>query len=324
MLPVPQSWHEWSRMFTDTGLWRPAVQQICRERGVTAADEVAAGYPGTCAVFVVDGRVVVKLYPPMLHRDYWREREVYRLLDGRLGGVLPAVLADGIFHDQIEWPYLILEFRPGQAIREVWEVVPADNRRALAGELGELIRVVHDTPLAGVQHFDLRPEAWQAFVRQRQAAVLAELRQKAGLPEGVLAEIGELFAQGEPAPPAADFRPCLVNGDLTEDHLLLVEEAGRWRISALIDWADADSRAPAYEWPALWFDACRQDTFMLRQFLHGYDPTLVVDESFAREAMAYTFLHLFGADMVAIGWRRRMGDRPVASLAELQRVLWPF
>jgi hygromycin-B 7''-O-kinase len=310
-------------MFTDAGLWRPVVQQICRERGVVVAEEVTAGYPGTCAVFVVDGRIVVKIYPPTLHRDYWREREVYRLLDGRLGRVLPAVLADGIFSDQIEWPYLILEFRPGRPIREVREVIPARNWVALAEEFGELIRAVHDTPLVGLQHFDPRPEAWQGFVRERQAAVLAELRQKAGLPEGVLAEIGELFAQGEPALPA-DFRPCLVHGDLTEDHLLLVEADGRWRISALIDWADAEVGAAAYEWPALWFDTWRQDEGMLRAFLHGYNPALVVDESLAREAVAYTLLHRFGADMVAIGWRRRMGERPVVSLAELRRVLWPF
>jgi hygromycin-B 7''-O-kinase len=323
MLPIPHTWHEWGQMFTDTALWRPAVQQICRESGFGAVADVKAGYPGTCAVFVVDGRAVVKIYPPTLHRDFWREREVYRLLDGRLSHALPAVLADGIFQDQIEWPYLILEFRPGQAIREVWPLIPAVNRLSLAAELGELIRVVHETPLAGVQHFDPRPAAWQAFVQQRQTATLDELRQKAGLPERVLAEIAALFAQGEPALPA-DFQPCLLNADLTEDHLLLVEQNGRWRISALIDWADAEVGAPAYEWQALWFGACQQEAAVLRQFFQTYDLALVLDEAFAHQALLYTFLHRFGADMAALGWQRRVGDQPVSSLAELQRVLWPF
>jgi hygromycin-B 7''-O-kinase len=323
MLPIPQSWHEWGRMFTDAALWRPAVQQIYRASGLGVAGEVEAGYPGTCAVFIVDGRAVVKIYPPTLHRDFGREREAYRLLDGRLGRTLPAVLAEGIFQDQIEWPYLILEFRPGQAIREVWPAIPADNRLALAAELGELIRAVHNTPLVDTEHFDPRPVAWQVFVQERQAAALDELRQKAGLPEKVLAEIGELFAQGEPALPAG-FQPCLLNADVTEDHLLLVEQNGRWRLSALIDWADAEVGAPAYEWPALWFSACQQEAAVLRHFARAYDPTLILDEAFAREALLYTLLHRFGAEMVAMGWQRLRGDRPVSSLAELQRCLWPF
>lgn len=319
MIPIPQGWQDWGRMFADTALWRPVVRQICRQEGVAAADEVEAGYPGSCAVFVVDGRVVVKIYPPMLQRDFWREQEVYRLLGKRLGRTLPAVLAQGVFQDEIEWPYLVLEFRPGQAIREVRRLIPADNLLGLAQEVGELIRAVHDTPLDGLQHFDPRPAVWQEFVRQRQTAILEELREKAILPEEIVADIAAAFEEGEPGLPA-DFQPRLLNADLTEDHLLLVEQEGRWRISALIDWADAEVGATAYEWPALWFGCCQRDPMMLRPILRAYDPDRRLDESFGRQALLHTLLHRFGADMVAIG----LEGRPVASLAELQARLWPF
>ncbi len=50
---------------TDTWLFQPVIRDICSALSLQQSSDPAAGYPGSCAVFVVDEQVVIKLYPPM-------------------------------------------------------------------------------------------------------------------------------------------------------------------------------------------------------------------------------------------------------------------
>lgn len=283
------------------------------------------GYPGSCAVFVADGQFVVKLFPPMLRRDFHREREVYRLLEHRLDAI-PRLLADGIYHDRIEWPYLILQFCAGEPIRElyqrgIWQGVTAANKEAIGQALGQMIRTVHEIPLTEASHFDERPPAWQQFIIERRSTCLDDLRRETPLPAVVLAEAAAFLDEVLPEL-LEKAQPCLIHADLTEDHLLLVEQAGEWHISALIDWADAEAGMPAYEWVALWFSLCRQDKSLFRAVLHAYNPALRLDDTLRRWMLAYTLLHRFGAGAIAESLQRA-GDPPIYTLADLeQQLLW--
>ncbi len=72
-----------------------------------------------------------------------------------------------------------------------------------------------------------------------------------------------------------------------------------WTISGLIDFADARVAPREYEWVALWFSALDRNTSSLEAFMKGYDPTHELDKAFLRQAMAYTFLHEFGALIIS-------------------------
>ena len=96
------------------------------------------------------------------------------------------------------------------------------------------------------------------------------------------------------------FRPVLINADLTDDHLLLLYRFGTWRISALIDWADAEVGSPEYEWVAYWFILCRQNAAMFRETLRVYDPAEII-------------AHVLG----------RSGAQAGHTLHELLERLWP-
>ncbi len=327
-LPAAFTWAEWSRLFTDAKLWAPVVQHICRETGTATANAIEAGYPGTCAVFVVDRQVVVKIFPPVLH-DFDRELEAYRLLDGQSVVPLPNLLAQGTYPDQISWPYLVLEFCPGRAIREVRGELSREDKLSVARDLGRILRAVHKTPLRNLHSLDARPHAWRAFVKKRKAACMDELaahpteesRQPPRLLKNVLAELPALFESVEPLVPSG-FAPCLVNGDLTDDHLLLVREDPGWRISGLIDWADTCAGAFEYEWVALWLSLCGRDADMFRETLLAYDPSLRLDEAFRRRMLAYTLIHTFGPE--SIGVLLKGTDAPkISSLNDLQDFLWP-
>lgn len=320
-LPSEIGWHNWGQIFTDVALWRPVVAHICRKTAVAQAAQVESGYPGTCAVFVVDRQVVVKLFPPMLLRDFYREREVYHALDGRLAA-LPQLLAVGVYPDRLDWPYLVVEFCEGQPIRELYRQITPGNKVRLAQEIGLIIRTIHETPLDDLASFDKRPLAWQRFLNQRRAACLSELRYKTPLLPRLLAEIDAFLDDVGPLV-APSFRPVLLHADLTADHLLLVEQNGQWRISALLDWADAEVGTPEYEWVALWFGLCGRDPLLLRTILHEVDVSLRFDEAFCRRMMAYTLLHRFGAAIIT-ELLQGNGNPVFDSLAELQQWLWPL
>jgi hypothetical protein len=179
-LPSQVSWGTWSDIFTDLDLWRPVVKHICRTGGLSSAEKIETGFPGSCAVFLADAHVVVKLFSPFLYGDFLKEREIYQLIGERFDQ-MPGLLAEGILRDRIDWPYLVL-----------------------------------------------------------------------------------------------------------------VQNEGAWRVSALIDWADAEVGAREYEWVALWFGLCGRDPGMFREVLSAYDPQLLLDDRLRRSLIAYTFLHRFG------------------------------
>ncbi|MCA9933046.1 MAG: aminoglycoside phosphotransferase family protein [Ardenticatenaceae bacterium] len=312
-LPPINNWSDWSAMFTDAALWQPVVRRICRQHGLTAGT-VKAGFPGTCAVFVVDEQVVVKLYPPMLPQDFLREREVYQTLQHPF---LPPLLGDGVYADRIEWPYLLLSFRAGRPIREVFDEIAPAQRLALGQELGTALRQLHAAPISGLRHFEMSPQAWQRQLRQNAAANLAKLRDAGYLTAVTINELAEMMQGWQGERPSSPLH--LLNADLTEDHLLLRREAGRWRIAALIDWADAEVGTAVYDWIALWYSLCRRDAAFFRAILHAYDPTLRLDAAFRRQLFTYTFLHRFGAAIVDYLWQQDMST--LRSLADLEEWL---
>jgi len=320
-LPTPDNWAEWGKMFTDATLWEPVVRRICQGTGVSTAENVGAAYPGSSAVFIVDNEVVVKIFAPFLTHDYHQEVETYQLIDTRLDPYMPELLVHGMYPDKIDWYFLIMEFMPGRPIREVRVEIPLEENAAIAQELGLLIRRLHNTPLDRASYIKTTTADWFAFLKERRQRCLEELRDKTDLPLSVLREIFYLLASDVMKPPK-DFRPSLLNGDFTEDHLLLEKRLGQWRISGLIDWADSLVGAAEYEWVALWFGLCAQDVLMFRDIMKAYDAGLQLNLTFRKRMMAYTFIHRFGPELIS-ELLKQSGAPTITSLVDLQSWLWP-
>ncbi len=320
-LPTVDNWAEWGAAFTDTSLWEPVVRRICRATGVTTAENISAGYPGSSAVFIVDEAVVVKIFAPFLTHDYHQEVETYQLIDTRLDPYLPELLAHGVYPDKIDWNFLIMEFMHGRPIREVRVEIPPEEKAAIAQELGWYIRRLHNTPLDSASYIKTSTADWFAFLKERRKRCLEELRDQTDIPLSVLREIFYLLASDALRPPK-DFRPSLLNGDFTEDHLLLEKRLGQWRISGLIDWADSLVGAVEYEWVALWFGLCGQDVLMFRDIMKAYDPDLQLNREFRDRMMAFTFIHRFGPEVIG-ELLKQSGAPTITSLIDLQSWLWP-
>ncbi|HNT75262.1 MAG TPA: aminoglycoside phosphotransferase family protein [Anaerolineae bacterium] len=317
LLPHIETWEQWGKIFTDVPRWTPAVQEICRQAGIPF-HTIEAGFPGTNAVFVLDHTYVLKIYAPFCHRDYALERFLNPLVT-RHGIPAPAVLAEGVFEDRIRWPYIVMNFLPGQPIREVRAQIPRANLLDIAADLGRIVRALHQIPLEDVTLPELAPDSWMSFVKKRRAQMGAQNRREGKLPLSILKEIPHFLTSVLAEMEATPLR--LVNGDLTEDHLLLEQRDGRWQISGLIDFADSLVAPTAYEWAALWFSGLARDAGCLRQFMAAYDPALPLDAAFFCRAMAFTFLHEFGAGILA-EVMEELHHPPLSSIAELQTLLW--
>jgi len=296
LLPAIRDWAEWGALFTDAERWRPAIARLwaaepslAARAGVASVGRVVAGFPGTCAVFVLDETAVIKFFPPMVAGDFVRERAVYRLLAGRVPE-MPRLLAGGVLRDRIDWPYLVTSFCPGQDWREARADMPAEAQLAVARTLGARIGRVHRT---AIPPDDTWPpsDAWPRFVAARLAVLPDALR--VVLPGAVAAAAEALLRQ-------TDWfagRPGLLHADLTEDHVLVTERDGRWALSGLLDWADAEVGDPLYEWVTLYFGFCGRDAAPFRAFLAGYDPAAPLPTR--RQLLAYTLLHRFGLSIIA-------------------------
>ena len=299
LLPEVSDWAEWGSIFTDETVWRPVVERVWagdedlrRASGIRHPSTIDAGYPGTCAVFMVSNTVVIKFFPPMVARDYGRELSVYRLIENRVPHI-PALLGSGVFQDRIGWPYLVVSRLGGMAWRDVRSAISLAEARAVMAELGRVIRFAHDTPLpqSGVW-----PAArdWVALVESRLPRIGSDLTCGTSLHPDVIAEIEREMA-------ANDWfatRPCLLHADLTEDHLLLDRREGSWSMTGLIDWADAEVCDPLYDCVAFWFSICRRDAGLFYAFTEGYGLDIFGGVEIIRRLEACTFLHRFSAGLI--------------------------
>lgn len=318
LLPCIETWQQWGQVFTDVALWRPAITEICKQAGLGEVKTFEAGFPGTNAVFVINGEYVVKVYAPWCHSDFYREKEIYGVVSKTSAIPTPVLLGTGILKDRIQWPYLIMAFSPGTAIRDVWDEMGASERADVARQMGIIVRAVHSLDIHLFSSLQPANDRWLDFLGRRRKECVKELRDGSILPEQVIDQVPEMLRILDDLPGG----PCLVHADLTEDHTLLTKTNKGWEISAVIDWADAEIAHPEYEWVALWFGMLQQDSTAMRSFLKAYAPEREWGRDFGRRALAFTFLHRFGAGIIAdvIPERQRM---KIGSLDELQSILWP-
>lgn len=298
MLPEHITWETWGRLFTDVDRWRAAVTAVWAAnpslpggRG-PSPDQLVAGYPGTCAVFIVDDAAVVKFFPPFAHQDYQRERYCLRHLTAV--PYRPRLLADGVLHDRLDWPYLVTSFERGLAWRDQRSVLTPGEKHSIAAELGRTLRTLHRQPVGSGPAWPA-PDSWAALAAARLAAAPRELAELTALPSRVLAQAADLLEHTDWALDAG----VIVHADVTEDHVLVEQQVEGWRLSSLIDWADAEVAAASYEWVALWFGVCDREPGLLQTLLAAYDPTLVLDSGFTERLLAFTLLHRFGPQIIA-------------------------
>lgn len=320
-MPAPntvEAIEEWGRIFTRVDVWEPVVREICRRHLSSTPREIRPGYPGSHAVFMVDEAVVVKIAAPFWRDDFAREQGLYRLLEDQEELLAPRLLASGVIEAGQAWPYFLMERRPGARIADVWPEVPTEDRERIVERLGRMTRALHEFPVERLSWPEGTASAWAGFVERQTAGCVHHHREKQSLPAHLLEQLPDYLASVGPLCPP-DVRPRLLNGDITEDHVLLSRVGGRWEITGWIDFGDAQVGDPEYEWVAAGLGALARDMALMRRFLAAYGWERW-GETFNRRMLAWTLLHRC-SDMRPF-LERMGGAGRVRSLEELREYLW--
>ena len=318
LLPPIATWEQWAALFDDVRVWRPVVDAICEREGIVY-HRIEAPASNTNAVFILDERVVLKIYSP-----FWKEcafeRRLMELLERDAAVPVPAVRAAGELRDRRDWSYLAMEFCAGRPLDELQAEMPQAALLEVAAKTGRMIRRLHAVdpePLAATD----KGERWDALVERRRREVLPELLDRGLIVPGIAPELQALLDEASAASRAA--AQVVIHGDLNHEHLLIEERDGRWNVSALIDFGDARIGVPCYEWMPLWLGLCNRDVAVMHAFLKAYDPRLLADDAFGRRVAAWTLLHDFGTDAIAELFDTSGATRPARSLEALQALVWP-
>ncbi len=306
------SLEDYRRRFMDPEILGPHVRWVCARHGFSCR-AVRPGVAGTFPTFIVDRRVVVKLFGPLFDgRICWRvEKEAAELVRGVPSFPAPGLLASGQLPES-GWQYLVYRYVSGRSIGGARRSVSHADMRSLARQLGSWVRDLHALSLSArtaLPRLTARKlGSWYAVRRER------------GLPGWPVHLAGQADAFVSCPGPYAPVMTHFIHGDLTADHVLGDLRQGRWRTSGVIDFGDSMRGDLFYELSALHLDLFDADKRLLSAFLDSYRISGKDQEDLTRKAMVRAICHRF--DVLGPTFARipRLGR--LESLDEVAAELW--
>jgi hygromycin-B 7''-O-kinase len=186
---------------------------------------------GSNLVFRTGDGEWLKITPPFFADAFDAEISATALVEGRLPLPVPGIRLIGALEG---WRYLVSGHVPGVAMGDLLGVLGEGDLERIADELGAFIAAFHATPPAGFERsFGPWPRYLQACLNHAEALH----RGRGNSPEQVadiVRFLGPRRAWLESLGPRV-----LIHADLTDEHVLLTEAGGRWRVSGVLDLADA-------------------------------------------------------------------------------------
>lgn len=251
--------HYWQELYRQPLLfWQAALDHIMAEHQCTPTSWTRASL-GRNIVFL-SPTAVIKLGPPNWQGEMGREATALKAVSGRLPLATPTLIAVGTFDD---WEYLIQTPLSGTNLHTIWADLDAAARTALAYQHGALMAALHALPLQELPAhlaFD-----WQAMLDAQRAECVPEM-QRIGVADVLVQQI-ESYLE---TTPWDNEPPVLLHGDLTHLNMLVVEQAGSWRISGLLDWGDVKLGSRMHEFISPGVHMYQGGAALLKAWYRGY------------------------------------------------------
>jgi hygromycin-B 7''-O-kinase len=272
ILPAVAGLDEYRAMKRSEGIWDAARKALCERHGLLP-DAFTRFPTGTHVVFGSDSHVI-KIFSPLWPEDFVAERAALSAISGL---PVPGMEAEGELEG---WPYIVMTRLPGIQVKDLWEGFDDRTRRSVLEQLGSMLAGMQDLPAVPGLEVD-----WDEFIGRGMVAAPVH---HAPLEAHWAEWIGERL-EGFDEPP---FDPVLLHADITDEHLLLSEIAGRWTVTGLIDFGDAMNGHPLYELVAPLCCMCFGRPGLAGALVRsaGLDP----DAELRRRLLAYCLLHRFG------------------------------
>jgi aminoglycoside phosphotransferase (APT) family kinase protein len=273
----------------DTSYWTDLAAAACRHAGINpyTIEPIATWDQPYCAnaVYHIGGQRVLKLSGPTAERQFFIERTVLATLAAHSAIPAPRIVAAA--ERSSLPPYLILSEVPGETAEELWDGLSRPTQLALARELGALTAAIHRLPQDELAAVERRFAGKELHIEQYQARWIAAFEQETALSSQQQREIAHFLRDEAPQHLAAPVR--LTHYDLAHNHIYLAKENGAWRVTAIIDWAEAVLGPPEWDIVYLWFWTFTRD----REAMYACLETLLAGSAlpahFARRCLAAIF-----------------------------------
>jgi hygromycin-B 7''-O-kinase len=214
---------EYRRRFRDPAFGAGLAEVVRTRHGLPG--RLVRQVEGSNLVFRAGDGPWLKLTPPFWLDAFEAEVRATAAVAGRLPARVPELLATGELED---WRYLVSAHVPGVQAQALLTELTAAEREALADDLGAFMRAFHQVEIGS---FERTFGPWPRYLEQRLATPHEA-------PTPWPAQIDRLVARHRDALRALG-PPVLIHADLTAEHVMLEQIAGRWRLSGVLDLADA-------------------------------------------------------------------------------------
>jgi hygromycin-B 7''-O-kinase len=314
LLPAVANAEAFRAWRADRSQWLPVVAGIARDHALPCGT-IEAFSTGTNLVVALDGRLILKLFPPMFRSQFVSEHTSLSLLDGRLSLPIPKIVCMG---EREQWPYLVITRLDGLLGTQAWPLLPEDQKENLLGQIGETIAEVQRVPIGDLAH--LEPN-WQQFIAGQIEGCRAR-HQRLGLPPKYLAGLDELLRQAPDLIPLHT-PPVILIGEYIPENILLSCHSGDWKLAGLFDFGDVMTGWGEYDLlgPSAFMTAGRPRR--VRSLLRGFGVREAdLDETLTRRLLILMLLHRASDPVRHIcieGWQDKADN-----LVDLERLLWPL
>lgn len=304
-LPADAGEAAWDRLLGDDVALRRGVDAIVQRHRLGPTPPVRFAR-GSLPVYAIGPAQVLKLYPPTERAAAEVEARTLAAVHGRL----PWPTPEPQVRESIDgWPYLLMSRLHGQPLADAWPALAADDRARLADGLGAGLAVLHGLDTAALA--DLPPPHWQPFIRaQRTSAVERQARR--GLEAAWLERIDDFLDRW--APPPGTGR-ALLHTEVMREHLLVEPQAGRWRISGLVDFEPAMLGEPLYEFASVGLFVTGGDASLLKRTLRAHGG-IALGPGLPQRLLAMALLHRYANLRWYLQRLPAPGARTLEALAE--------
>ena len=304
----------------DDAPWLALCREACLDAGVPSDGARVLttwdrGYSWN-AIYELASGDFLKLYGPRSMTLFRMESALLELLADGPAVSVPRILASGTPSGQR--PYLVLAQMPGRTAEHTWDDIPRPEQLGIARELGAAVAALHAADPGVLADTRTLPGSRRETAPMNVAKNCAHIEATAGIGAARVDEF-TTFIHDEAAA-LLDEETCIVHCELTHNHIYLSQDGEGWRLSGLIDFADAMVSAPEFDIAWLWPWTFSRDAEPMSACLDALYDGRPCPRDLARRCLAAT-LCSYSAEGL---WDEYMEHRPSApSVANMTEWLFP-
>lgn len=215
--------------FKDSDFGVQLASKVARDNGYL--DKPVRKPEGSSLVFSLGSDYFLKLTPPFLEDSLEAEISAIKIIGNQLSFPIPQIATLGKIEN---WEYVITHAVPGLQAKDVFREMTPENKKTFASDIGRIIKAFNGIDSSG---FERRFGSWEFYLSNQlknQRAIHLSRGNSDDWTDKICCFVERYSADLRSLSPAK-----LIHADLNHEHLMLKKIGAEWRISGVIDLADA-------------------------------------------------------------------------------------